>query len=103
MRGAAGAHSDDTTKGRRWPTDLYALACEPGSGRWGEVLAVCVAHDGRHVLHGRPGDFWCQVMPPRSKRRRLAPIEEPLGDLIEERVFRALRRAQAARQAEREA
>jgi hypothetical protein len=54
-----------------WPPGLFALAELPGSGRFGEVLAVCIRHGGRHVIHGseRTG-WWCQQLPPHRRSRR---------------------------------
>jgi hypothetical protein len=69
-----------------WPTQLYELAADPTSGRFGEMLQLCTAHRGLHVRHGseRTG-FWCQSLPPHRRgarisrlRRRTAPEPPPV-------------------------
>lgn len=94
--GATASRSEGSTAPRRWSRDHFALI-ELGE-RSTDHLAVCVAHRGAHVWHGDA----CQQLPPRGRRRRLTPLtDSAVGVLIEDRVYSALRRAQAARQAER--
>jgi hypothetical protein len=100
-----------------WPRALFELANLEGSGRFGERLAVCTRHRGQHVRHGRPGDEWCQALPPhrrgpRPSRLRGEPATaalrvvveldtEALGEAIGSGLVLAFRRARAEERAER--
>lgn len=93
-----------------WSSDLFGLIAEPDSGRETERLALCTLHQPPHVLHGRPGDEWCQALPPqrrpfRPERRarsadeteRVQLDETRLGQILEEAMLSALRRAREER------
>jgi hypothetical protein len=110
---ADGERSDPVS----WPRAFFELASIEGSGRFGERLAVCTRHRGQHVRHGRPGDEWCQALPPhrrgpRPSRLRGEPAAaalrvvverdtEALGEAIGSGLVLAFRRARAEERAER--
>lgn len=101
-----------------WPTDYYALIDEPGAGRDGDRLAVCVTHQGEHVRYICPdGESWCQALPPHRRGPRLSrlrgePARSParievtntdeVGEAIGSGLVLGFRRARAEQRAERQ-
>lgn len=103
-----------------WPASYYALINEPGSGRYGDVLAVCTIHREQHIRYVCPdGTAWCQSLPPHdgrhyvreSRRQGAPPARQPappvrvelvnaddLGLLIDGRVLETLRRERDERE-----
>lgn len=79
----------DPTPAPSWSADYYALIDEPGSGRYGDRLAVCVAHEGEHVRYiCASGESWCQALEPHDPKRRPSCLRQsteppPLRVVIE--------------------
>lgn len=62
-----------------WSADFYALIAAPGSGRFGDVLALCTIHDEPHIRYvTNGGESWCQSLEPHDRRYRYRrPRAEP--------------------------
>lgn len=64
-----------------WPSGHYELIAIPGTGRHGDVLAVCTAHDPAHVLYVAEDEQWCQSLGQPRYLTRCEAVERNLAEV----------------------